>query len=364
MTTRLDAWLALTEEDPIEPDMPILDPHHHFWERPGDVYLLDNLLADTGSGHRVNQTVFVECHSMYRTDGPEEMRSVGEVEFVEGIAAANALRQAQGDGGGLVQGGSAGQAQGDGGGQAQGGIGGTAVAAGIVGNADLMLGDAVAPVLEALAEAGKGRFKGIRCTAAWDASPEITTARANSERMLANPEFRRGLACLERMGLSFDCIVYHPQLAEVADMARAFPALTIILNHVGRPLGIGPYADRREELMPEWRAGIDAVAECPNVVMKVGGLGNPISGFDWHQRPFPPGSREIAASGAPYYLYSIEKFSPARCMFESNFPVDKQSCSYTVCWNAFKRLARDFSATEQADLFHNTAARAYRLPEV
>ena len=182
--------------------------------------------------------------------------------------------------------------------------------------------------------------------------------------MLGNAEFRKGLACLERMGLSFDCIVYHPQLPEVADMARAFPDLTIILNHVGRPLGIGPYGGRREELMPEWRQGIDAVAECPNVVVKVGGLGNPISGFDWHQRPFPPGSGEIVTASAPYYLYCIEKFGADRCMFESNFPVDKQSCSYTVCWNAFKRLVNDFSATEQADLFHNTAARAYRLPEV
>ena len=262
MTQRLDSWLALTEEDPIESGMPILDPHHHFWERPGDVYLLDNLLADTHSGHRVNQTVFVECHSQYRTDGPEEMRSVGEVEFVEGIAAANTAAGGE-----------------------------TAVAAAIVGNADLMLGDAVEPVLEALAEAGKGRFRGIRCTAAWDASPDITTARANSAGMLADASFRRGLACLERLGMSFDCIVYHPQLPEVADMARAFPNLTIILNHVGRPLGIGPYAGRREELMPEWRRGIDAVAECPNVVVKVGGLGNPISGFDWHQRPFPAGFR-------------------------------------------------------------------------
>ena len=261
MTTRRESWLELTVEDPIEPDMPILDPHHHFWEREGDIYLLENLLGDTRSGHRVNQTVFVECHSQYRTSGPEELRSVGEVEFVEGIAAAN--ETAGND---------------------------TAVAAAIVGNADLMLGDRVEPVLEALSEAGKGRFRGIRCTAAWDASPEITTARANSAGMLANAEFRQGLACLERMSLTFDCIVYHPQLPEVADMARAFPGLTVILNHVGRPLGIGPYAGRREELMPEWRAGIDAVAECPNVVVKVGGLGNPISGFDWHQRPFPPGS--------------------------------------------------------------------------
>ncbi len=335
MTTRLDSWLALTEEEPIEPDMPILDPHHHFWERPGDIYLLDNLLDDIGSGHRVAQTVFVECRSMYRTSGPPEMRSVGEVEFVGGIAAAN-----------VAAGGE------------------TAVAAGIVGNADLMMGDTVEPVLEALAEAGRGRFRGIRCTAAWDASSKINAARASSPGMLADADFRRGLACLERMGMTFDCIVYHPQLQEVADMARAFPDLTVILNHVGRPLGIGPYAGRREELMPEWRKGVDAVSECPNVMVKVGGLGNPISGFDWHQRPFPPGSREIAASTAPYYLHCIEKFGASRCMFESNFPVDKQSCSYTVCWNAFKRLSRGFSATEQADLFHNTAARTYRLPEV
>ena len=335
MTTPLDSWLALTEEDPIEPDMPILDPHHHFWERPGDTYLLEQLLADTGSGHRINQTVFVECGSMYRPDGPSELRPAGEVEFVANIAAANAASD-----------------------------GATAVAAGIVGRADLMLGDAVTPVLEALAEAANGRLRGIRCTAAWDASPGITTARANSPGMLANPNFRRGLDRMTRMGLAFDCIVYHPQLPEVAEMARALPDLTIILNHVGRPLGIGPYAGRREEIIPQWQQGIDAVAQCPNIVVKVGGLGNPISGFDWHRRPFPPGSREIAAASAPYYLYCIEKFGADRCMFESNFPVDKQSYSYTVCWNAFKRLTREFSAAEQADLFHNTAARAYRLPEI
>ena len=335
MTTPLDSWLALTEEDPIEPDMPILDPHHHFWERPGDTYLLEQLLADTGSGHRINQTVFVECGSMYRPDGPPEMRPVGEMEFVASIAAANAASD-----------------------------GATAVAAGIVGHADLMLGDAVTPVLKALAEAGQGRLRGIRCTAAWDASPEITTARANSPGMLAAPNFRRGLDRMTRMGLAFDCIVYHPQLPEVAEMARAFPDLTIILNHVGRPLGIGPYAGRREEIIPQWRQGIDAAAQCVNVSVKLGGLGNPISGFDWHRRPFPPGSREIAAAAKPYYEYCIEKFGADRCMFESNFPVDKQSYSYTVCWNAFKRLTREFSAAEQADLFHNTAARAYRLPEI
>ena len=336
MTTQLESWLALTEEEAIEPGLPICDPHHHFWDRPDGRYFLDELLRDTGAGHRVAQTVFIECHSMYRQSGPPELQSVGEVEFVQGIAAQSASGQ----------------------------YGPTVVAGAIVGNANLMLGDGVTPVLEALSVAGSGRFRGIRCTAAWDASPEVTTARANAPGMLADPRFREGAACLQRMGLSYDAILYHPQLPELADFARALPDLTIILNHVGRPLGIGPYAGRRDELMPGWREGIDAVAECPNVVVKVGGLGNPISGFDWHGRPFPPGSREVAQAAAPYYLYCIEKFGAGRCMFESNFPVDKQSYSYTVCWNAFKRLTRDFSATEQADLFHNTAARAYRLPEV
>ena len=339
-TQRLESWLSLTEEEPIDPELPICDPHHHFWDgqtgRAQPRYLLDELLRDTGAGHRVTQTVFVECRSMYRAGGPPELRPVGETEFVQGLAAQSASGQ----------------------------YGPPSAAAAIVAYADLMLGEAVMPVLEAHAIAGHGRLRGVRFTTAWDASPEIAVARAQGPGMMADAQFRRGLACLERMGLSFDAIVYHPQLPELAALARDFPNLPIILNHVGRPLGIGPYAGRRDELLPEWRRGIDAVAECPNVVVKVGGLGNPISGFDWHARPFPPGSRELAQQAAPYYLYTIEKFGAARCMFESNFPVDKQSYSYAVCWNALKRLTRDFSAGEQSDLFHNTAARAYRLPEI
>ena len=339
-TQQLESWLSLTEEEPIDPELPICDPHHHFWDgqtgRAQPRYLLDELLRDTGAGHRVTQTVFVECRSMYRAGGPPELRPVGETEFVQGLAAQSASGQ----------------------------YGPPAAAAAIVAYADLMLGEAVLPVLEAHAIAGHGRLRGVRFTTAWDASPEIAVARAQGPGMMADAQFRRGLACLERMGLSFDAIVYHPQLPELAALARDFPNLPIILNHVGRPLGIGPYAGRRDELLPEWRRGIDAVAECPNVVVKVGGLGNPISGFDWHTRPFPPGSRELAQQAAPYYLYTIEKFGAQRCMFESNFPVDKQSYSYAVCWNALKRLTRDFSAGEQSDLFHNTAARAYRLPEI
>ena len=331
MVTRLDSWLALTEEKPIEPGLPICDPHHHFWDRPDDRYLLDELLRDTGEGHRVVQTVFVECRSMYRTDGATELRPVGEIEFVRDITAGSAS-------------------------------GPTAAAAGIVGYADFNLGSAVTPVLEAHLAAGDHRFRGIRCTAAWDASPEITTAKTTSAGLLSDPKWREGFACLGEFGLSFDAIVYHPQLSELADLARAFPDVTIILNHVGRPLGIGAYAGKRDEIFPDWQKGITEVAACPNVVVKVGGLGNPISGFDWHERKMPPTSREVAEAVSPYYLFCIEKFGPERCMFESNFPVDKQSYSYTVCWNVFKRIAKDFSGVEQAALFHDTAARAYRLP--
>ena len=334
MAAKLEAWLALTIEDPIEPDLPICDPHHHFWDRPDDRYLLDELLQDVGGGHRVVKTVFIECRSVYRQDGPTEMRPGGETEFVQGITAQNA------------------------GGQ----NGTTNVAAGIVSYADLSLGDAVAPVLEAHSVAGQGRFRGIRHSTSWDASPEVNPGRGTPPGLLLDSKFREGIACLQQNGLSYDALVFHPQLTELADLAQAFPDLTIILNHIGRPLGIGPYSGRREEVLPKWKQGIDAVAACPNVVVKVGGLGNTISGFDWHQRNFPPTSTELSRAAAPYYLYCIEKFGADRCMFESYFPVDKLSCSYTVVWNAFKRLSKDLSKEERSALFHDTAVRAYRLP--
>lgn len=335
MAEQRETWLDLTMEETIEPELPICDPHHHFWDRPDDRYLLEDLVKDVSSGHRVVQTVFIECHSVYRQDGPPEMRPVGETEFVQGIAAQNAAGQ----------------------------YGPTNVAAGIVSYADLSLGAAVAPVLEAHTEAGKGRFRGIRHATSWDASPEVNPGRGTPPGLLLDSKFREGIACLQQSRLSYDALVFHPQLAELADLAKAFPDLTIILNHVGRPLGIGPYSGRREEILTQWKGGIDAVAECPNVVVKVGGLGNTISGFDWHQRNMPPTSIELARTAAPYYLYCIEKFGTDRCMFESNFPVDKHSYSYTVVWNAFKRLSMDLSEGERSALFHDTAVKAYRLSD-
>jgi L-fuconolactonase len=332
MPTAHELWLAQTIEDALEPDIPICDPHHHFWEsRAGhDPYLLEDLLRDTGSGHRIVHTVFVECHSRYRQDGPVEMRPVGETVFVESLAARSATAP-------------------------------TAAAAGIVAYADLRLGAAVAPVLEAHAAASQGRLRGIRNSAGWDPSPDITVARSQAPGLLLDAQFRQGFACLQRYGLSFDAVLYHTQLLELVDLARTFPETTIILNHVGRPLGVGPYAGKRAAVFAEWQQNINAVAACPNVVVKVGGLGNPISGFDWHQRALPPTSAELADAVAPYYLFCIEQFGVNRCMFESNFPVDKASYSYTVMWNALKRLSTDFSPAQRAALFYGTATQTYRL---
>jgi predicted TIM-barrel fold metal-dependent hydrolase len=332
-------WLALTSEPPLEPELPICDPHHHFWDRrlarlPYQRYQLDELLADTGSGHDVRSTVFIECRSMYRRDGREEMRPVGEVEYVQGQAAASA----------------------------SGLYGSTRAAAAIIGHANLNLGERVAPVLEALQAASPNRFRGIRHSVTWDPHPEVENSALHKiEGQLETDQFRAGARVLARMGCTLEGWCYHPQLQDMAAFARAVPELTIILNHVGGLLREGPYANRDEEIMESWRKGIAAVAACPNVVVKLGGLGMVRCGFDWHTREKPIGSEELARAMAPYLDYCIEKFTPARCMFESNFPVDKVSFSYNVMWNAFKRLSKRFSASERAALFHDTAARVYRI---
>ncbi|HEU0021541.1 MAG TPA: amidohydrolase family protein [Dehalococcoidia bacterium] len=332
-------WLALTPETTLEPELPICDPHHHFWDRrparlPYQRYLLHELLADTNSGHNVRSTVFIETRAMYRPEGPEEMRPVGEVEFVQGLAAASA----------------------------SGIYGPTRAAAAIVGHANLNLGDGVKPVLEALRAASPNRFRGIRHTVTWDPHPEIQNTAAHDARgQLARPGFRAGAKALAGMGLSYDAWLYFPQLPELADLARAVPDLTIILNHIGGLLRVGPYADRDDEVLATWRAGIAAVAECPNVNVKLGGIGQPRTGYDWYARTVPIGSEELADSMAPYMGYCIEQFGPERCMFESNFPPDKVGYSYNVLFNAFKRFSRGYSAAQRAAMFHDTASRVYRI---
>ena len=339
MPFRGNDWLALNSEPTLEPEIPICDPHHHFWDFrtdrvPYQRYLLHELAADINSGHNIRSTVFVEARAMYRSDGPEEMRPVGEVEFVQGLAAASAS--------GLYGPGRA--------------------AAAIVGHANLNLGKRVRPVLEALREACPNRFRGIRHSVTWDPHPEVNnTAAHKREGQLADDDFRAGARVLAGMGLSLEAWLYFPQLPELADFARAVPDLTIVLNHIGGLLRVGPYADRDDEVFTAWRSGIAAVAQCPNIMVKLGGIGMPHTGFDWDARSKPIGSEELAESMAPLIVYCVEQFGPDRSMFESNFPVDKVSYSYNVMYNAFKRLSKGYSADERAAMFHDTAARVYRI---
>lgn len=332
--TEREAWLKLMIEEPIDPDLPVCDPHHHLWDGPGDRgrYLLDEYLRDAGGGHHIVKTVFVECGAMYRKDGPQEMRPVGETEFVQGIAAQITSGQ----------------------------YGRATVAAGIVGLADLTLGVNVVPVLEAHMAASKNRFRGIRQSCTWDSDRTIISMGKGKEMMM-DTKFREGFACLRKYGLSFDGWQYYTQLRELADLARGFPDTIIIVNHTGGPLGIGHYAGKRNEVFQEWKRSMTELASCPNVVVKLGGLGMPRCGFDWHEQVKPPNSTDLAEAMAPYYRFCIEVFGAERCMFESNFPVDKVSYSYTVLWNAFKRTCKDCSLEERSALFHDTAVKVYRL---
>jgi predicted TIM-barrel fold metal-dependent hydrolase len=278
-------WLALTQEPTLEPELPICDPHHHFWDLrtqsiPYSRYLLHELIGDIDSGHNVRSTVFVEARSMYRADGPVEMRPVGEVEFVQGLAAASA----------------------------SGIYGPGRAAAAIVGHADLKLGDRVEEVLEALQAASPNRFRGIRHNVT--GSPDPALDNRETEGILANDAFRQGARVLARQGLSLDTMLSFPQLPELADFARAVPDLTIILNHMGGVNRVGIYAQRDDEVLAAWKAGISAVAACPNVVVKLGGMGMPRWGFGWHARNVPIGSEELSKAMTPWKSYCIEHFGP------------------------------------------------------
>jgi L-fuconolactonase len=326
-------WLDRWQEEILEPDLPIVDPHHHLWDRPGWRYLIDELLADLNSGHRIIATVFLQCRAMHRAGGPEPLRPVGETEFVNGVAAMSA----------------------------SGGYGTARICAGIVGHADLRLGAAVRPVLEAHLRAGGDRFRGIRHSNAWDASvPRPTNAPV--PHLLGEHAFREGFAELAPLGLSFDAWLYHPQIPELTALARAFPETAIVLNHVGGPLGIGAYTGRRDAMFADWTASIRDLATCPNVSVKLGGLGMPLTGLGLHEQAEPPSTARLADASRPYFETCIEAFGAERCMFESNFPVDKESFSYAAYWNACKLLTRGAGAAERDALFRGTAARFYRIP--
>ena len=325
-------WLALRREVALEPDLPIIDAHHHLWGEPRDPYLLDDFLADAGGGHAVRASVFIECDTHYREGGDPLYRPLGETEF-----AAAAAREAKARGG-------------------------TQVAAAIVGYADLSAGAAIRPVLEAQIEAGQGHFRGIRVMACWHPDPMARGSLATPPPMLMlDPAFRAGFAELAPLGLSFDAWMYHTQLAELRDLADAFPDTPIVLNHVGGAIGIGPYATRGRHVRAAWSAAIRELSHCPNLHVKLGGLGMRLFGFGAHERPEPPGSEELAELWRPMIETVVEAFGADRCMFESNFPVDKAGIGYTTLWNSFKRVTAGWSPAERAALFHGTAARFYRI---
>jgi L-fuconolactonase len=328
-------WLAKGREPPLRPELPIIDAHHHLWDRPGWRYLFEGYLADiSGSGHAVRATVYMQAQAMYRADGPRALRVVGETEFANGVAAMAASGQ----------------------------YGPVRVCAGIVGHADLRLGAAVEDVLEQHIRAGGGRFRGIRHLTTWDADQTLMNPLSTGPPgLLADAEFRAGFARLAPLGLSYDAWLFHPQIGELTGLAQAFPETTIVLDHCGGVLGIGAYAGRRDEVFAQWAGSVRGLAGCPNVFVKLGGLGMRINGFGFEAGEVPPSSRHLAQAWRPYIETCIEAFGPARCMFESNFPVDKGSYGYGTLWNAFKRLTWNSSDDEIAALFGGTAARIYAV---
>ena len=335
-------WLALHREDAIDPAMPIIDPHHHLWDRGGARYLLHDIKNDIdAAGHDIRATVFLQCDSMYRADGDPKFAAVGETEFVNGIAAMSA----------------------------SGTYGPARICAGIVSFADLLLGADVDAVLEAHVRAGGGeggRFKGVRYCSVWDADPTIKSTPFDYPKgLLLDAKFRSGFARLSRFGLSFDSLIYHTQIPELTDIARAFPDTIIVLNHIGMPLGIGAgYVGRRDEVFADWKRNIVELSKCQNARVKLGGMGMHMFGFDFEKQPVPPSSEQLAKTWKPFVETCLEAFGSKGAMFESNFPVDKRYYSYGVMWNAFKRLAAPLSAGEKADVFFNTARDTYRLPTV
>jgi len=342
----------------LDPDLPIVDPHHHVWMLPDamldaldasdDVdgrtiartfrmhrkYLLDELLADLGAGHNIVATVFAEAHTMYRAHGPEHLRSVGEVEFVNGFGAI-----------------------------ADSGVfGKTRFCAGIIGSVDLRLGDAVQEVLAAHIQAGGGRYRGIRQPgAAFDGALTGLRHVMGAPGVLLDPALLVGARNLQALGLSLDLFVLDTQLGDSLHVARSLPETTIILNHTGGPLGIGPYAANRAEHFAAWKQGMERMAECENVVVKVGGLGMALCGFPTSALPERAGSEALANDWRPHIETAIELFGVDRCMFESNFPIDGVTASYPAIWNAFKRVVSGASHDEKLALFGRTAARIYDI---
>ena len=326
-------WLASVTEEIIDPQRPIIDPHHHLWKTPlmWGTYVLEDLWADTGSGHNIEKTVFIDCHSSYREDGPDHLKPIGETEYVAAVAQESATRD------------------------------GKATIAGIVSHAKLTLGEAVEEVLLAHEEAGGGLFRGIRHSGPYDTTGTLTNSGRRRPCPYAREDFRAGVRTLARFSTTYDTWHFFHQNQDYLELARAVPETTMILDHFGTPLGVGAYAGKQEEIFERWTRDIAAIAECPNVVAKLGGLAMPDNGFGWDRNERPPTSDEFVAAQKRYYLHTIDCFGAERCMFESNFPVDKLSISYHVLWNGLKKMVADFTEHEKHAMFYGTAARVYRV---
>lgn len=327
-------WLAQRIEPPIEPERPIIDPHHHLWDRPNARYLFHDLLGDVSAGHNIRATVYVQCRSMHRADGPPELAPVGEVEFAAGAAAM----------------------------AESGHYGDRRISAGIVGTADLTLGDDVGRVLDALAAGANGRLRGIRCPMAKSGDPAIVGSVTDPpEGLMREESVAAAVREIGRRGLVLDTWSFQTQLPDLLILARRAPETVVVIDHVGGVLGIGGFKGRREEAFAGWRADMAALAALPNTRVKLGGLAMHTCGFGFERAASPPGSEELAAAWRPYIETCIALFGPERAMFESNFPVDKGQVSYTNLWNAFLRLASGASEAEKDRLFRGTAAETYRL---
>ena len=322
-------WLDIVVEDVVDPDAPIVDPHHHLWpDGAGMQYALADLDADLGSGHNVVDTVFVECGASYRRGASDDTAPLGETEFVAG-EAVRSQRQVMG---------------------------------GIVAHADLRRAERLDELLDAHDAAGAGRFRGIRHAGSHALHPEVLMIAGRAPvDLYADPAFRAGVARLGERGLTFDTWHYHYQNREFAALARSVPGTTLVLDHFGTPLGVGPYASQREHIFEQWKADVAEIAACDNVVAKVGGLAMPDNGFGWNTADRPPTSDEFVGAQRRYYEHTIEQFGPDRCMFESNFPVDRLSLSYRTLWNAFKKMIVEYSDAERDAMLRGTAARVYRL---
>lgn len=326
-------WLARRVEDVIEPDLAIVDPHHHLYERTGEHYLLPELLSDLDDGHRIVGTVFVQCRHAYRSSGPAALHPVGEVEATVAVASEAARVSNR-----------------------------TGVCAGIVAGADLNLGDDVGPVLDVMSEVAGSRFVGIRNSVAWHAHPEVRSSHIlPPPGLMADPQFRAGLKQLALRNLTLDIWAYQTQHAEVLELVTANPDLIIVIDHLGGPIACGPYRGQRDEMFSTWKAGLKALSRLPNARLKIGGLGMRVGGFSFHESDNPPSSEDLAVAWRPYVDTAIALFEPPRCMFESNFPVDKGMYSYRTFWNACKKLAEHYSASERAALFSDTAIKTYNL---